>query len=115
MRNQSKGERDSNWDDDVSETLIEVTSLQARQAFEALDIPNLREQVEDEHQEAVEGAMAVHQANAARLAELNMVTTTVTIEIAPTDTGRSKCIACWLIQRCLACVSLSTKATFSSR
>ena len=71
-----------------------MTLLQARQAFEALDLPNLREQVEDEHQEAMEGAMAVHKANAARLAELNMVTMTAMIEIAPTDTGRSKCIKC---------------------
>ena len=78
----------------MSETLKEVTPLQARQAFDALDFPNLREQVEDEHQEAMEGVMEVHKANAARMAELNMVTMTATIEIAPTDTGRSKCIAC---------------------
>ena len=93
-RNQSKVERDSNQDDDVSETLIEATLLQVRQAFDALDLPNLREQVEEEHQEAMEGAMEVHQANAATLAELNMVTMMVTIEIAPTNTGRSKCITC---------------------
>ena len=37
---------------------------------------------------------------------------TATIEIAPTDTGRSKCIACSFIWHCLACVSLATKATF---
>ena len=55
----------------MSETLIEVTPLEARQAFEALDLPNLREKVEDKHQEAMEGAMAVHKANAARLAKLN--------------------------------------------
>ena len=94
MRNQSKFEQDSNQDDDVSETLIEVTPLQVRQAFQALDLPKLREQVEDEHQEAMEGAMVVHKANAGRLAELNTDTMTETIKIAPTDTGRSKCITC---------------------
>ena len=74
----------------MSETLIEVTLLQERQAFNAaVDLPNLA-QVEEQHQEA----MGVYQANAARLAELNMVTMTVTIDIAPTETGRSKCITC---------------------
>ena len=91
MRNRLKVERDSKRDEDVSETLIEVTLLQVRQAFDAaVDLPNLREQVEEEHQQARE----MQKANAAELAELNTITMMATIEIAQTDTGRSKCIAC---------------------
>ena len=90
-RKRLKVKQDSKRDDNVSETMIEVTLLQARQAFnDVVDLPNLRAQIAEEYQEGLE----VNQENAARLAELNTITTTATIEIAPTKIGRSKCITC---------------------
>ena len=106
-----KLERDIKRDSDVTETLFEVTP-QVRQAFKALvEINELRDSI-DEEQEKIR---RMKEDNAARLAAMQTITTTAMIEITPTETGRSKCIACLSCQHCLTCVLLETKVNFPSR
>ena len=95
----------------MTETLIEVMP-QVRRAFKAIvDTDELRDSIIEEQ----EKFRRMKEENAARLAAMQTITTTATIEITPTETGRSKCIACLSCRHCLACVSLETKVGFPSR
>ena len=95
----------------MTETLIEVMP-QARHAFKALlDTTELKDSIAEEQ----EKIRRMKEDNAVRLAAMQTVTMTATIEITPTKTGRSKCIACLSCRRCLACVLLETKVNFPSR
>ena len=106
-----KLEQDIERDSDVTETLMEVMP-QARWAFKAIvDTDELRDSIVEEQ----EKFRRMKEENAARLAAMQTIMTTATIEITPTETGRSKCITCLSCRRCLACVSLETKVSFPSR
>ena len=110
-RGHEKLERDIEQDSDMTEMLIEVMP-QARQAFKALvDTSELKDSITEEQ----EKIRRMKEDNAARLAAMQTVMMMVTIEITPTDTGRSKCIACLSCWHCLACVLLATKVNFPSR
>ena len=110
-RGHEKLEQDIEWDSNVTEMLIEVMP-QVRWAFKALvDTDELRDSIIEE-QEKIR-RMKVD--NAARLAAMQTIMMTATIEITPTETGRSNCITCLSCWCCLACVSLETKVNFPSR
>ena len=97
-------------DSDVMETLIEVTP-QAIQAFKALvNTYELKESIAEEQ----EKIRQMKEENAARLATLKTVMMTAMIEITPTETGKSKCIACSSCRCCLTYVLLETKVNFCS-
>ena len=104
-------ERDNKQDTDMTEMMIEVMP-QARQAIKSVVSA---EAIKDLIKEKQEEARKIREENAVRLAALNMVKTTAMIEIAPTDTGSSRCIACSSCWCCLSCVSLATQVTLSSR
>ena len=84
-RSKSKPKQNTERDteDEVSTTMIEVMP-QARQAFDhVVNMNDIREEIEEKEAEA----LRIKPDNAARMADLKMVTLTAMIEIAPTETG----------------------------
>ena len=85
----------------MTETLIEVMP-QARQAFKAIvDTDELRDSIVEER----EKFRRMKEENAARLAAMQTIMTTAMIGITPTETGRSKCIACLSCRRSRLCLA----------
>ena len=104
-------EQDIEQESNMTEMLIEVMP-QARQAFKALvDTNELKDSIAEEQKKI----RRMKEDNAARLAAMQTVTMTAMIEITPTKTGRSKCIASLSCRCCLACVLPETKVNFPSR